>query len=106
MKKESIVLKVGIGLVLGVGAMTFVPKAAHAVGACPPLSADCPPPPNMTNMIELDTIISDACLPTDCDDGNKVLFSRVYEQITYFAPGLPPEGQECDKTVYTAQHPC
>jgi hypothetical protein len=40
MKNQNVVLKVGIGLMLGIGAMTVAPRAAHATTPCTP---DTPP---------------------------------------------------------------
>lgn len=40
MKNQNVVLKVGIGLVLGIGAIAFAPQTAHAAQPCPP--QNCP----------------------------------------------------------------
>lgn len=40
MKKQNLVLKVGIGLVLGIGVLMVAPRTAQAAQVCPP---DTPP---------------------------------------------------------------
>lgn len=47
MKKQNVVLKVGIGVMLGIGAMAFAPKAAHATTPCTPTN----PPNSVTNCL-------------------------------------------------------
>jgi hypothetical protein len=45
MKKQNVVLKVVIGLMMGIGALTFAPKAAHATTPCTPDAYPVAAPP-------------------------------------------------------------
>lgn len=45
MKKQNVVLKIAIGLVLGIGALIFAPSAAQASTPCTPYVAPANTPP-------------------------------------------------------------
>ena len=108
MKKQNVVLKVGIGVMLGIGALTFAPQAAHASTPCDPQSP-CTPPPNTIMTFDQPSTIPDECLSTNCDNTNWILFGCVSHVITYTytgPPGFPPRNQYCYTTVYSPKHPC
>lgn len=114
MKKQNVVLKVGIGLVLGMGALTFAPRSAQAATPCTPDiptdTATCVTPPQSLCTHTVNSATTN-CKDTDGDCTRDSYFTGTTEVYTC---KVYPNGLDkpytlwgpCAQTLYTYGGPC
>jgi|GEM_PF-4355360 len=113
MKKQNVVLKVGIGLMLGLGAMVIAPKAAQASPPCipdiPSDSETCVNPPQSlcTNTFQTATT---NCKDTDGDCTGDTYYKGTTKvsSCKVYPDGLdqPYHFWTCTQTTYVKDGPC
>lgn len=119
MKKQNVVLKFGIGLVLGIGAFIVAPQTAHASKPCDSSPKDwttCPVvDPQLVVMTFSDLRITYGCFDTNCDHVYDHTFKieDTHRDFSYNPPGggtsagqPPPIPVVCDSYHYIKEGKC
>lgn len=116
MKNQNVVLKVGIGLVLGIGAMTLAPKMARASTPCDSSPKDITTCPHADAQYSYTStlITSYSCFDTNCDhkDDSRYRVDHTMEDFWYYPSGGGPGGDNtlthvnCDSYHYTKVGSC